>query len=103
MKKLVGQATKEQIEAWKKEHGEVYALKALGHVIYCFKPGRQEISMASQRSRGSEDIFMFNQFILEATKLGGSDEMITNPKMFLEINPMVDKISLYTQGSLEKL
>ena len=42
-KTLVGQATPEQIEAWKKQHGNVYTVVVDGSIGYLKKPSRKAL------------------------------------------------------------
>ena len=39
---LIGQATTEQINAWKEQHGDIFAFKVDGHICYLRKPTRSD-------------------------------------------------------------
>lgn len=81
MDKLVGQVTKEQVEAWKLQHGKVFGIKVDGHICYLRTPDRKTLSYAA--SVGSKDVIKFNEILLNSCWLGGSEEIKTNDTLFL--------------------
>lgn len=54
---LIGEVTADQINAWKEQHGEVFAIKVNGHVCYLRKPTRRELSFATTAGKnGSAEV-----------------------------------------------
>ena len=51
IEELIGQATPEQIEAWKKKYGKLFGIKVDGHICYLKKPDRKILSFASVAGR----------------------------------------------------
>ena len=66
---LIGEVTADQINAWKEQHGEVFAIKVNGHVCYLRKPTRRELSFAT--TAGKNDPLKFNETLLRGCWLGG--------------------------------
>lgn len=100
-KKLVGQATPEQIEAWKKKHGEIFAVKCNGHVAYLKKPSRKAISYASMA--GKTDPMKFNEAILNDCFIGGSEAIKTDDSLFLGVSAKIADLIEIKEAELEKL
>jgi len=73
---MVGQATPEQIEAWKAEHGEVFAIIVEDSVLYVRKPTRKDLSYASASAKnGGLD---YIEALMKNCKLGGDETIITD-------------------------
>ena len=100
-KTLVGQAAPEQIEAWKKRHGEIYAVKCDGHVAYLKKPSRKAISYASVA--GKTDPIKFNEAILNDCFIGGSEAVKTDDSLFLGVSAKLAELIEVKEAELEKL
>jgi hypothetical protein len=81
---LIGQATPEQIEIWKKKYGRVSALIVDGHIGYVRKPDRKTLSYASVA--GTKDPLKFNEVLLANCWLGGSEEIKKDDDMFLSVS-----------------
>lgn len=77
---LVGQATPEQIEEWKKKYGVLKAIIVDGHICYLKKPDRKTLGYAS--TVGKNDPIKFNEVILANCFIGGSEEIKTNDDLF---------------------
>ena len=67
------EVSQEQIDAWKKQHGEIYAIKVDGKTAYLKKPDRKTLSFASVA--GQKDPMKFNEIILENCFIGGDEEI----------------------------
>lgn len=100
-KEFIGQATAEQIAAWKEEHGEVFAIKVEGHVCYLKKPSRKAISYASVA--GKVDPLKFNETLLRECWLGGSDAIRKDDDLFLAAGGVLSEIVQVKEAELEKL
>lgn len=79
--KLIGQATPEQIEEWKKKYGKVSAIIVDGHIAYFKKPDRKTLGYAS--SIGTKDPIKFNETLMNNCFIGGSDEIKKDDDLFL--------------------
>lgn len=100
-KVLVGQATEEQIQAWKKEHGTVYAIIVDGKVCYLKKPGRKEMSYAA--SIGISDPMGMVEGILTTCFIGGCEDFKTDDDLFLAAASQLEHITETKQAELVKL
>lgn len=100
-KEFIGQATAEQIAAWKEEHGEVFAIKVEGHVCYLKKPLRKAISYASVA--GKVDPLKFNETLLRECWLGGSEAIRKDDDLFLAAGGVLSEIVQVKEAELEKL
>ena len=98
---LKGQATPEQIEAWKAKHRNVWALKTEGSVAYVRSPGRVELSHATAVGAGNP--VKFNETILLDCWLGGDTSIQTEDYKFLGISGKLDKIIEVAEVEVEKL
>lgn len=98
---FIGQATPEQIQAWKDEQGDVYAIKAEGHICYLHKPSRKAISYASVA--GKTDPLKFNEVLMRECWLGGSEAIRRNDDLFLAASGVLDQIVEVKEAELEKL
>ena len=67
------EVSQEQIDAWKKQHGDIYAIKVDGKTAYLKKPDRKTLSFASVA--GQKDPMKFNEIILENCFIGGDEEI----------------------------
>ena len=92
---LTGQASAEQVAFWKKQHGGCAQIRMKDHVCY-LKPANKEVltyalSMIKVRvddpnkasEVGIERIIQLGEVVLQNCWLGGSEEIKTNPKLWL--------------------
>lgn len=80
---LIGQATQEQIAAWKKENAKgIYAVEVGGHIGYFRNPTRQDVNIAASQLDADNPIDYF-EIIMKDTKIGGSDQLIENDQLYL--------------------
>jgi hypothetical protein len=98
---LLGQATTAQIDAWKKEHKDVFAITVEGHIGYFKKPNRVVISLASTKVK--ENPMGYIETILENTFIGGSREIIENDDYFLAAMSTAEKMIEIKTAELVKL
>lgn len=101
MPELIGQATPEQIEAWKKAHGEISAVTVDGHVGYLKKPDRRTLSFAS--SVGTKDPVKFNEVLLNNCWLGGSEAIKTDDALFFGVSAVLGELIVVKEAELVKL
>jgi hypothetical protein len=99
--KLIGEATPEQIEAWKKKHGKVFQIKTGESVGYIYKPGRREMSYAGQV--GATNPLGFSEAILNNCWLGGDETIKTDDEKFLAVSSQLDKIIAIGEAEIKEL
>ena len=100
-KELIGKATPEQIEEWKKKHGTVHAVVVDGHIGYLKKPDRKVLRYAS--SVGAKDPIRFNELLLTNCWLGGSESIKTDDEMFLGASAVLAELIEVKEAELVKL
>lgn len=100
MEKLIGQVSKEQIETWKQQYGEIYGIKVDGHICYLRAPDRKILSYAT--TVGSKDAIRFNEILLNNCWLGGSEEIKTNDSLFLSVSGKLAEIIEVKEAELVK-
>lgn len=101
-KELIGQASPEQIEKWKKEHGEISAAKtADGKVAYFKAPDRNILKMATDSV--ASGISEYNESIAENCFVGGEKSILSDPKYYNELGKAMNKLAEGEKITLEKL
>jgi hypothetical protein len=98
---LIGEATADQIAAWKKEHKEVFSITVENHVGYFKKPNRTVIAIAS--SKVKDNPMGYIETILENTFIGGSREIVENDDFFLAAMTTAEKMIEIKTAELVKL
>lgn len=82
---LVGEATAEEIAAWKVAYkGKVYALQVDGHIAYFKNPNRTDMNIAMSKATMDSPLDMY-ETLAKLTKIGGSEEVLTDDDMFYGI------------------
>lgn len=99
--KLIGQATPEQIEIWKKKHRDVFSLVVDGHVGYFKKPDRKTLSYATMA--GSKDPIKFNEALMNNCFIGGSDEIKSDDSLFFSASGKLAELIEIKEAELVKL
>lgn len=99
--KLVGQATPEQIEAWKRQHGDIFAATVDGSICYLKRPSRKALGYASFASK--QNPLNFNEAILNDCWLGGDETIRTDDAKFLGISGVLAEIIEVKEAELKKL
>lgn len=99
--KLVGQAAPEQIEAWKRKHGEVFAVTVGDSVCYLKKPSRKALGYASFASKNNP--LNFNEVILNDCWLGGDESIKTDDAKFLGVSAVLTELIEVKEAELKKL
>ncbi len=100
-KALIGLATPEQIEAWKKSHKAIYELIIDDAICYLRKPTRQELSAATALS--NSDPLLFNEQLLNSCWLGGADIIKTEDEYFYAAGGELAKIIEAKTAELKKI
>lgn len=99
--KMIGEATPGEIAAWKKTHGDLFAIKVENHVAYFKKPDRNAIAYASTLIK--ESPIKYIESILENTWVGGSKEILTNDDYFLPAMQVAEQLIEVKTAELVKL
>lgn len=100
-KQMVGQATPEQIEAWKAEHGEVFAIIVEDSVLYVRKPTRKDLSYASASAKnGGLD---YIEALMKNCKLGGDETIITDDGKFMGASGQMATLVEIKAATIKKL
>lgn len=103
---ITGAATPEQIEQWKKQHGDIFAYEADDMICYLKRPDRNAISAATvigTNSAGQTDPFKFADVIIANIWLGGHDPLRTQDKYFMGLSQKINQIVEIKVGELKKL
>ncbi len=98
---MKGQATAEQIEAWKRQYGEIMALKVDGRVCYLKKPSRKALGYAAMA--GKDNPIKFNEVIMNDCFVGGCEEIKTDDTLFLSASSKIGELVEVKEAELEKL
>lgn len=93
-----GQATPEQIAAWKKEHGKVFCYDVEDKVCYLRAVDRTTYSLAL--SKVSTSPAKFNETIVEKIWLGGDEEIRKNDQFYFGLIDFVEELMNKKKGSL---
>jgi len=99
--KLIGEVTQAQIASWKKEHGDVYAIKVEGHIAYFKKPNRQVMAFAGTKIDKSPIAYI--ETVLENTFIGGSREVIESDDFFFAAMGVAEQLIEFKTAELLKL
>lgn len=95
---LIGEATADQIAAWKKKYGKVFGIKVGGHICYLKPPDRKILSYASVA--GKSDPLKFNETILGSCFIGGSEAIKKDDELFLGAGAILPSIIQVKEAEL---
>ncbi len=95
------EASQEQIDAWKAEHGDVYKISVEDKVVYLHKPSRKTLSYAT--SVAAKDPIKFNEIILAGCWLGGDPEVKTDDSYFLSVSAHLGDLIQVKEAEMLKL
>ncbi len=95
------QATKEQVQEWKRKHGDVYRIVVEDKACYLRKPDRKVLSYAA--AAGKTDPMKVNETILKNCWLDGDMEIQNNDAYFLGASSKLDQMVEVKEAELEKL
>ena len=101
---LIGQISPEEIaELKKKNPSGLYSVEVNGHIAYFKMPNRQVINCAmSQITKESQPLDYFES-IAKDTKVGGSDAILEDDLMFMELVEQLKDIITFNNSKLVKL
>lgn len=98
---LTGEASPEQVNAWKQQHGDVYIVKVEGSAGYLRKPDRD--TMKAVASIGSSDPVRSNEVLLENCWLGGDESIKTDDAKFFGVSATLAELVEVKAAELKKL
>ena len=108
MKKLIGQATAEQIAAWKEEvkkkygeTAEVYEYEVEGSVAYLRSVDRDTYSAAA--AKVSTSPAKFNELVINNIWLGGDEAIRKQDQFYFGLIDFVEDLMGKKKGSLKTL
>lgn len=112
---LTGQATPDQIAAWKKLHGDVYEITVDNHVGYVRGFDRATMKFALSQlkikldkdSQGAEvsveKMIELGEIGLKNCWIGGSEEILGNDRLFMAAALQVGELFEIAETTLKKL
>ncbi|MDR3046128.1 MAG: hypothetical protein LBU51_00755 [Bacteroidales bacterium] len=100
-KKLSGEATKEQIIAWKAVHKDIFQIVVEDSVCYLKKPDR--LTMKLIASIVVNDPIRSNEVLLENCWLGGDEDIKTEDDKFFGVSQQLVDLIQIKQAELKKL
>lgn len=99
-KELTGSATAEQIEKWKKEHGDIFKVEVGGSVCYLKKPDRKTMSLVATLQNTP---VRANEAMLQNCWLGGDESIKTDDEMFFGVSAKLAAIIEVKDAEITKL
>lgn len=93
--------SQEQIDAWKKQHGDIFQLEVEGHVAILKKPSRKVMSLAL--STGKTDPIKFGEIILKNTWIDGDTAIQDDDRLFFGAMQQLDQMFEMADAELKKL
>lgn len=93
--------TQEQINEWKKKHGEIFKLEVDGRVAILKTPDRKTLSYAT--SIAQKDPLKFNEILLTNCWVSGDEKIKTDDALFLSASSKLADLIEIKEASLEKL
>lgn len=99
----VKEVTQEQIDAWKKKHGDVieFTDPATGDKCYLSKPSRKVLSFALTEAQNNP--LGLVEAILENCWLGGNEDLKKDDAFVLGINSKIDQLVQIKTLEIKKL
>lgn len=98
-KQLVGQATADQIEAWKKEFGKIFKYQVDNKVCYLRTVDRDTFSAAA--AKVSTSPAKFNDIVINNIWLGGDETIKKEDSYYFGLIEFVEELMAKKKGSLE--
>lgn len=93
--------TPEQIEAWKKKHGDVFCVTVGDKVAYLKRPDRKTLGAAAVV--GKNNPMKYNEILLENCWLDGDPEIKTDDALFLGVSAKLGDLVEVKEAELKKL
>lgn len=97
----IGQADQAQIDAWKKQEEEIFAITCEGRICYLRRPSRKVLGYAGSVS--AKDPIKFNELILNDCFIGGDEAFKTDDSLFLAASAQIPALIEVKEAELVKL
>ena len=91
----------EQIEAWKKKHGDVFCVTVGDKVAYLKRPDRKTLGAAAVV--GKNDPMKYNEILLNNCWLAGDEDIKTDDALFLGVSAKLGELVEIKEAELKKL
>ena len=99
-KDLKGQATADEIAAWKKKHGEVFLVEVDGSACYLKKPDRKTMSYVA--TLGNNPV-RANEALLDNCWLAGDETIKTDDEKFFGVAAKLADLLQIKEAEITKL
>lgn len=93
--------TAQQIDAFKKEYGEVYLIEVEDKKCFLHQPTRQILDAASMASKKADS--KFNEIILKGCWLAGDKELVNDDVYFFSASSQLSEVITFKEATLKKL
>ncbi|MBW6489747.1 MAG: hypothetical protein K0B15_01005 [Lentimicrobium sp.] len=93
--------TQEQIDVWKKQHGDLFMVTVEDKSCILKKPSLKVISMAT--TVGANDPIKFSEMMLTNCWVAGDEEIKTNDELFLGVAGKLAELVEVKEAELKKL
>lgn len=93
--------TQQQIDAWKKKHGDVYEITVEDKKAYIHKPTRKVLGLAMTMAQ--QDPLKMAETILVNCWLGGDEEVRTDDAMFMGVQMQLEQLIEIKAAEIKKL
>lgn len=90
---------KEQIEAWKAKHGELYQISVDGKSCLLRRPTRKDISYASV----VRDPMQLSETMLKQLWLDGDKEILEQDDLFLAVVAKMEEVMKIKEAEIKKI
>lgn len=90
---------KEQIEAWKAKHGDLYQISVDGKSCLLRKPTRKDISYASV----VRDPMQLSETMLKQLWLDGDKEILEQDDLFLAVVAKMEEVMKIKEAEIKKI
>lgn len=94
------ETSEEQIEAWKKEHGDIFKVEVDGHEAFLRKPDRKTMKYVAQVGN---DPIRANEVLLDNCWLGGNECIKTDDELFYAVSAKLAEIIKVKEAEITKL
>jgi hypothetical protein len=91
--------TKEQIQEWKKKHGDLFEITVDGKSCILHRPTRRDLSYASV----IKDPIKMSETMLGQLWVAGDEELKTNDELFMAVVAKMDEVLKVKEAEIKKL
>lgn len=91
--------TKEQIQEWKKKHGDLFEITVDGKSCILHRPTRRDLSYASV----IKDPIKMSETMLWQLWVAGDEELKTNDELFMAVVSKMDEVLKVKEAEIKKL